>query len=428
MNIQNIHKLFLKCSSVSIDTRKIEPKSFFVAIKGEKFDANTFAKEAIEKGASYVIIDNQEYFIDERTILVKDSLIALQELAKYHREYLKLPIIALTGSNGKTTTKELIQAVLAKKYNTKATIGNLNNHIGVPLTLLSFNSKTEIGIVEMGANHQKEIEFLCDIAQPDFGYITNFGKAHLEGFGGVEGVIKAKSEMYQFLSQKNKMVFVNLEDIIQVEKTKKMKTYSFGINKPNSNLNITSIKANPFVEISFSNSHIMSHLIGLYNANNINAAITIGKYFDVSDIDIKAAIEAYIPENNRSQLLRKNSNEIILDAYNANPSSMEVAIENFIQLEKPNKIAILGDMFELGAESLAEHKNIVDLLSKEEMTICYFIGKDFYHNKMEKNNFHFYESFESFSVALKENKFENKMILIKGSRGMALERTLDFLP
>ncbi|HLF51293.1 UDP-N-acetylmuramoyl-tripeptide--D-alanyl-D-alanine ligase [Flavobacterium sp.] len=427
MNIQNIHNLFLKCNSVSIDTRKIESKSFFVAIKGERFDANTFAKEALEKGASYVIIDNDEFFIDERTILVKDSLIALQELAKFHRNYLKLPIIALTGSNGKTTTKELIHVVLSKKYNTKATVGNLNNHIGVPLTLLSFDAKTEIGIVEMGANHQKEIEFLCDIAQPDFGYVTNFGKAHLEGFGGVEGVIKAKSEMYDYLSKNDKTVFVNLEDPIQVEKTKNMKTYSFGINKPNANVNITSVKANPFVEITFSDNHIVSRLIGLYNANNINAAMTIGKYFKVADSDIKIAIEGFVPENNRSQLLHKNTNEIILDAYNANPSSMAVAIENFIQLDKSNKIAILGDMFELGTESLAEHKSIVDLLSKEEKTTCYFIGKDFYHNKIEKGNFHFYETFEDFSNVLKESKFENKMILIKGSRGMALERTLELL-
>jgi UDP-N-acetylmuramoyl-tripeptide--D-alanyl-D-alanine ligase len=428
MDIQSIHNLFLKCSSVSIDTRKIEKQSFFVAIKGERFDANTFAKEALDKGASYVIIDNPEFFIDERTILVKDSLIALQELAKFHRLYLKLPIIALTGSNGKTTTKELIYVVLSKKYITKATVGNLNNHIGVPLTLLSFDSKTEIGIVEMGANHQKEIEFLCDIAQPDFGYVTNFGKAHLEGFGGVEGVIKAKSEMYQYLSQNDKMVFVNLEDPIQVERTKNLRTYSFGINKSDSNVDITTIKANPFVEITFSNNHIVSHLIGLYNANNINAAITVGKYFDVADLDIKAAIEGFVPENNRSQLLKKGTNEIILDAYNANPSSMTVAIENFIQLEKTEKIAILGDMFELGDESSAEHKNIVDLLSKEEKLICYFIGKDFYLNKMDKNNFHFYETFESFSSVLKDSKFENKMILIKGSRGMALERTLAILP
>ena len=207
MTIKNIHDLFLKCVKVSIDTRNIEYNSFFVAIKGERFDANTFAKEALEKGASYVIIDNSDYFIDERTVLVEDSLITLQELAKFHRQYLKLPIIALTGSNGKTTTKELINLVLSKKYKTKSTIGNLNNHIGVPLTLLSFTKETEIGIVEMGANHQKEIAFLCEIAQPDYGYITNFGKAHLEGFGGIEGVIKGKSEMYGYLKSRKKSVF-----------------------------------------------------------------------------------------------------------------------------------------------------------------------------------------------------------------------------
>jgi UDP-N-acetylmuramoyl-tripeptide--D-alanyl-D-alanine ligase len=427
MDIKYIHSLFLKCNSVSIDTRKIESDSLFVAIKGDNFDANTFAKEALEKGASYVIIDNDSYYIDERTILVKNSLEALQELAKFHRAYLKLPIIALTGSNGKTTTKELIHVVLSKKFNTKATIGNLNNHIGVPLTLLSFNSKTEIGIVEMGANHKKEIEFLCNLAKPDYGYITNFGKAHLEGFGGVEGVIAGKSEMYTYLSENDKLCFINLEDPIQVEKSKTLKSYSFGINKESANVNIKSIEANPFVVINYSNVVVLSHLIGLYNSNNINAAITIGRYFGVEDEAIKEALESYIPENNRSQLLTKGTNQIILDAYNANPSSMAVAIENFVQLDKPNKIAILGDMFELGTESLAEHKSIISLLSKEEKTICYFIGKDFYHNKTEKNNFHFYENFEQFSDVLKENKFEDQMILIKGSRGMALERTLNFI-
>jgi UDP-N-acetylmuramoyl-tripeptide--D-alanyl-D-alanine ligase len=427
MDIKYIHNLFLECNSVSIDTRKIEPNSLFVAIKGDNFDANTFTKEALEKGASYVIIDNDSYHIDQRTILVKNSLVALQELAKFHREYLKLPIIALTGSNGKTTTKELINVVLSKKHKTKATVGNLNNHIGVPLTLLSFNSETEIGIVEMGANHKKEIEFLCELAKPDYGYITNFGKAHLEGFGGVSGVIEGKSEMYSYLSENDKLCFINLEDPIQVEKAKTLKSYSFGVNKENANVNIKSVAANPFVIINYSNVVISSHLIGLYNSNNINAAITIGTYFGVDDKDIKEALESYIPENNRSQLLTKSTNQIILDAYNANPSSMTVAIENFVQLEHPNKIAILGDMFELGIESLEEHKNIISLLSKEEKTICYFIGKDFYHNKMEKNNFHFYEAFEQFSEALKKNKFEDKMILIKGSRGMALERTLNFI-
>ncbi|MDI5899022.1 UDP-N-acetylmuramoyl-tripeptide--D-alanyl-D-alanine ligase [Flavobacterium yafengii] len=427
MDINYIHSLFLKCKSVSIDTRKIELNSLFVAIKGERFDANTFAKEALDKGASYVIIDDESYFIDQRTILVDDSLTALQNLAKFHREYLKLPIIALTGSNGKTTTKELIHVVLSKKFKTKATVGNLNNHIGVPLTLLSFTSETEIGIVEMGANHKKEIEFLCDLAKPDYGYITNFGKAHLEGFGGVEGVIEGKSEMYQYLSANDKLAFINLEDPIQVEKSRSLKSYSFGVNKANADVNITSVKANPFVAIDYSNLTISTHLIGLYNANNINAALTIGKYFRIDDVAIKEALESYVPENNRSQLLTKGTNQIILDAYNANPSSMAVAIENFLQLESQNKVMILGDMFELGAESQQEHKAIVDLLSDEDKVKCYFIGAAFYTNKQEKSNFWFYSTFEEFSNDLPTTEFDASTILIKGSRGMALERTLDFL-
>ena len=427
MDINYIHSLFLKCKAVSIDTRKIELNSLFVAIKGERFDANTFAKEALDKGASYVIIDDESYFIDHRTILVDDSLIALQNLAKFHRQYLKLPIIALTGSNGKTTTKELIHVVLSKKFNTKATVGNLNNHIGVPLTLLSFNSETEIGIVEMGANHKKEIEFLCELAQPDYGYITNFGKAHLEGFGGVKGVIEGKSEMYQYLSANDKLAFINLEDPIQVEKSRMLCAYSFGVNKTNVDVNITSVKANPFVAINYSNLTISTHLIGLYNANNINAALTIGKYFRIDDVAIKEALESYVPENNRSQLLTKGTNQIILDAYNANPSSMAVAIENFLQLESQNKVMILGDMFELGTESQQEHKAIVDLLLNEDKVKCYFIGSAFYANKMEKNNFWFYNTFEEFSNDLATTEFDTSTILIKGSRGMALERTLDFL-
>jgi len=426
MDSKYIHSLFLQCSSVSIDTRNIALNSLFVAIKGERFDANTFAQEALDKGASYVIIDDKAYFIDQRTILVDDSLIALQKLAKYHREYLKLPVIALTGSNGKTTTKELIHVVLSKKFNTKATVGNLNNHIGVPLTLLSFNAETEIGIVEMGANHKKEIEFLCDLAKPDFGYITNFGKAHLEGFGGVQGVIEGKSEMYHYLSANDKLAFINLDDSIQVEKSVSMKTYSFGVNKTTANLNITAINANPFVTISKSNTIISTHLIGLYNANNINAAITIGTYFNVDEAAIKEALERYMPENNRSQLLTKGTNQIILDAYNANPSSMAVAIENFLQLENSNKVMILGDMFELGQESPLEHKAIVDQLSNEDNVECYFIGTAFYDNKFEKSNFRFYNTFEAFSNDLPSSAFSNSTILIKGSRGMALERSLDF--
>jgi len=428
MDLKYIHSLFLKCSSVSIDTRKIEHNSFFIALKGKNFDANTFAKEALIKGASFVIIDNSDYYIDERTLLVDDSLIALQELAKFHRCYLKLPIIALTGSNGKTTTKELIKVVLSKKYKTKATVGNLNNHIGVPLTLLSFNEKTEIGIVEMGANHKKEIAFLCSLAMPDYGYITNFGKAHLEGFGGIEGVIEGKSEMYRYLLENDKMVFINLEDSIQVEKAQNLRSYSFGVSKKNASFSITSIHSNPFVVIEYHNQLIVTHLIGLYNANNVSAAIAIGKYFGVNDDAIKEVLESYIPENNRSQMISKGSNQIILDAYNANPSSMKAAIENFTLLDIQRKIIFLGDMFELGKVSLYEHKNIINYLLNHNEIKCYFIGKDFFYNRIEKSNFHFFETFEDLTNSLIKNiSFENNMILIKGSRGMALERTLEFI-
>ncbi|PKH67554.1 UDP-N-acetylmuramoyl-tripeptide--D-alanyl-D-alanine ligase [Flavobacterium sp. ALD4] len=427
MDIAKIHSLFLNCKSVSIDTRKIELNSLFFAIKGDRFDANTFAVEALEKGASFVIIDNESYYIDQRTILVEDSLSTLQQLAKFHRRHLNLPIIALTGSNGKTTTKELIHAVLSRKHRTKATVGNLNNHIGVPLTLLSFNAETEIGIVEMGANHKKEIEFLCEIATPDYGYITNFGKAHLEGFGGIAGVIEGKSEMYKYLSQNDKFAFVNLGDPIQVEKTKNLKSFSFGVNKDYADVCIKSVKANPFVEIGYADILISSHLIGLYNANNLNAAITIGKYFKVDNLSIKEALEGYVPENNRSQLLTKGTNQIILDAYNANPSSMAVAIENFLQLDSANKIMILGDMFELGAESTKEHQEVVDSLLNEKAVQCFFIGAGFYLSKVSNPQFHFYESFDSFSTDLKNRTIENSTILIKGSRGMALERVLDYL-
>jgi len=427
MTIKNIHDLFLKCIKVSIDTRTIEDNSFFVAIKGERFDAHTFTKEALEKGASYVIIDNSDYFIDERTVLVEDSLITLQELAKFHRQYLKLPIIALTGSNGKTTTKELINIVLSKKYRTKATIGNLNNHIGVPLTLLSFTKETEIGIVEMGANHQKEIQFLCEIAQPDYAYITNFGKAHLEGFGGIEGVIKGKSEMYTYMTENNKTVFVNLDDEIQKAKSEAIKCITFSKKDISANVFIENVSANPFVKIRTLGIEINSHLIGLYNANNINAAITIGNYFKVSTADIKAAIESFIPDNNRSQLLTKGTNEIILDAYNANPSSMLMALENFIQLDNSNKCAILGDMYELGDESISEHQSIVDFLKNNSNFECHFVGKDFYATSISRKDFYFYKTFEDFANYLSSVKLENKTLLIKGSRGMALERTMEII-
>jgi UDP-N-acetylmuramoyl-tripeptide--D-alanyl-D-alanine ligase len=427
MTIDKIHSLFLECNSVATDTRKIEKDSFFVALKGDHFDANTFTKEALEKGAKYVVIDNANYYLDHRTILVENTLETLQQLAKYHRNYLGLPIIALTGSNGKTTTKELIHVVLSKKYKTLATIGNLNNHIGVPLTLLRFTKETEIGIVEMGANHQQEIAFLCSIAEPDFGYITNFGKAHLEGFGGVEGVIKGKSELYDFLSQTNKKVFVNLDDALQNQKTTSTNRYTFSTSTNSSNVKIDHIEANPMVTIAFNGITIQSHLIGEYNATNIIAAVTIGKYFKVDDEAIKTAIENYIPENNRSQLIQKNGNEIILDAYNANPSSMSAAIANFLQLNHSHKIAILGDMFELGTESPEEHAKIIELLASQSQITSYFVGNDFYNNQISQPHLKFFKTFEDFSGFLKSNIPSKSLILIKGSRGMALEKTLDIL-
>jgi UDP-N-acetylmuramoyl-tripeptide--D-alanyl-D-alanine ligase len=279
----------------------------------------------------------------------------------------------------------------------------------------------------MGANHQKEIEFLCQIAKPDYGYITNFGKAHLEGFGGVEGVIKGKSEMYNYLKNNNKLIFVNLDDTIQNEKTTTLKRFSFAVNASQSDVKILAVEANPMVKIKYKNLLINSHLIGIYNANNINAAITIGNYFKVSDEQIKEALENYIPENNRSQLIQKDNNEIILDAYNANPSSMIAAITNFVQLEKENKIAILGDMFELGKESLYEHKKIVELLEHQKNIQTCFIGKDFYSNKIKSSHINFFEDFNTFSKFLEVNKPTNSLLLIKGSRGMALERILEII-
>ena len=427
MKIEEIYESFLQCTSVTTDTRKIEKESLFIALKGENFDANTFAEEAILKGASFVIIDNKKYYTNKtKMILVDNGLETLQNLANFHRHALGLPIIALTGSNGKTTTKELINVVLSKKYKTIATIGNLNNHIGVPLTLLRLQKDTDIGIVEMGANHQKEIEFLSKIAAPDFGYITNFGKAHLEGFGGVEGVIKGKSELYNYLNSNKKLVFVNQDDAIQNEKTKTLSRFTFS-EKYDSNVQIQSISANPFVKITYNNIEIQSNLIGIYNATNIAAAITIGKYFNIEDHDIKSAIANYFPTNNRSQLIEQNGNHIILDAYNANPSSMKVALENFIELESTKKAVFLGDMFELGDCSIQEHKAIVDLLSNYNNINCYFIGKHFYANNIKKNNFFFFETFDELTSKLNWKSSPNNYILIKGSRGMQLERILQLL-
>ncbi|GAA4237131.1 UDP-N-acetylmuramoyl-tripeptide--D-alanyl-D-alanine ligase [Postechiella marina] len=425
MKIEQLHNLYLKCKTVCTDTRKLEKNDIFFALKGENFNGNTYAEKALKLGAKYVVIDDEAYNTSSQTILVSDVLKTLQELATYHRLHLNIPIIALTGSNGKTTTKELIKAVLSKKYNTTATLGNLNNHIGVPLTLLSMHNTTEIGIVEMGANHLKEIAFLCDIAKPDYGYITNFGKAHLEGFGSIEGVVKGKSEMYDYLITNKKKIFINANDSIQVEKTKNNKPISFG-NTLNVNTYVSFKQAQPFVTSLYNNTEIKSQLIGDYNFNNIAAAICIGHYFKVEDKAIKNAIESYLPDNNRSQIITKGNNKIILDAYNANPTSMRAALLNF-EKQKGLKIAVLGDMFEVGKKAMEEHQNIVDLANSLDINKTLFIGENFYKSDIDPLKSQKHLTFDSFKTHFKTLNLKETTLLIKGSRGMALERILELL-
>ena len=425
MKIDAIHQLFLDCTSICTDTRKVKNNCLFFALSGEKFNGNTFANEALTKGAKYAIIDDAKFKTSDNTILVENSLKTLQELATYHREYLGLKIIALTGSNGKTTTKELINVVLSKKYNTTATVGNLNNHIGVPLTLLSMDKNTEIGIVEMGANHKKEIAFLCNIAKPDYGYITNFGKAHLEGFGGIEGVIKGKSEMYDYLISNNKLVFYNAEDTIQAEKLRDYNSKVGFSNNNTTDYNYTLLDTNPFVTFTTEDIVIKSNLIGAYNFTNLCAASTIGRHFEVTLNQIQTAVKDYTPTNNRSQIINQGSNSIILDAYNANPSSMDVALKNFSLQDAKNKIAILGDMFELGDSAPEEHQNIVNLLSFLDIDKVILVGENFYTTNTENSNLEKYKSFEDFKNNYKTIK--DSALLIKGSRGMALERVLELI-
>ena len=419
MKIEQLYQLFIQNYLIDTDTRDIRKGSIFFALKGDNFNGNKFVKEALINGASYAVIDEVEYNNQPKTILVNNVLETLQKLALYHRNQLNIPIIALTGSNGKTTTKELLNCVLSKKYKTTATIGNLNNHIGVPLTLLAIKPTTEIGIIEMGANHIKEIDFLCKIARPSFGLITNFGKAHLEGFGGVEGVIQGKSELYNFLRATKEIAFVNTDDPIQMKQSRGIETIRFNNNK------IKYLEASPFVKVQFKDITIQSKLIGKYNFNNIAAAIAIGNYFKVSITNIKNAIENYEAINNRSQIITKDGLKIILDAYNANPSSMKVALENFNELKDKQKIVFLGDMFELGKDSSKEHQQIADFALSLNFDKLYLIGKAF--SAIDAKNALTYSNFKDFETSNKNLNLKNATLLIKGSRVMELERILNLL-
>lgn len=416
MNIQDLYEIYKQRYKVDTDTRTIRKDSLFFALKGPNFNGNLFANEALKKGAAFCVIDEEAYSVKGKTILVENSLTALQKLAQYHRKQLHIPIIGLTGSNGKTTTKELIGCVLSKKYKTLATSGNLNNHIGVPQTLLSITPDIEIGIIEMGANHQKEIEFLSSLCLPDFGLITNFGKAHIEGFGGVKGVIKGKSELYQNIRSHNKKVFVNESDPKQIELTTDLHRILFNPST------IELISENPFLQLKHKNLSFQTQLIGSYNIPNIAAAISIGNYFNIPLQQAVEAIESYLPTNNRSQLIKTKNNTIHLDAYNANPSSVSLALKSFSRIESKNKVVVLGDMFELGEESFNEHKNMHDLALSLNFSEVILIGNQ-YAKIVSK--LPIYKTIEEFVEVLKQKPIHNKTILIKGSRGMKMERLLE---
>jgi len=423
--IENLYRFFQKHPRISIDTRTDVTNSIYFSLSGENFNGNSFAQKAIEQGALLAVIDDEKYKMDERFFLVEDSLNALQELAVFHRKLNKIPVLAITGSNGKTTTKELVAAVLGKKYSVTCTKGNLNNHIGVPMTLLDINRKTEIAIVEMGANHQGEIDLLCKIAKPDFGLITNIGKAHIEGFGSYQGVINAKSELFDFLKSTGGEIFVNADDKLLMDLSKEMKRLTYGTNDAEIIGNIQSTM--PTVTFKWkSNSAYQtcnSQLYGSYNFYNMLAAVATGIKFNVAESEIKKAIEAYIPVNNRSQLVNTKTNRIILDAYNANPVSMSEAIKNFADYKPTNPWLIIGDMFELGEIAREEHKSIIDLLGTKAFSNVLLVGQEFYQLK-NSNEYLSFKTTNDVMDYLGKNKIEDATILIKGSRGMKLEQLL----
>lgn len=425
MTTEELYHIYLKHPSVQTDTRKLKPGDIFFALKGEHFNGNTFAKQALSEGAIYAVIDEKKFEIAGKTILVDDVLNTLQQLASYHRKQFTIPFLAITGSNGKTTTKELIHAVLSSSYITYTTEGNLNNQIGVPLTILKIKPDAEIAVIEMGANHQKEIASYCSYTLPTHGIITNCGKAHLEGFGGVEGVKKGKGELYDHLRSNKGTAYVMWDyDYLQDMSKGIANIFTYGTTKADVEGQV--VKSEPFLEVTINKgvriSSIKTQLVGDYNLPNVLAAVAVGKYFKVPDARMKAAIENYFPTNSRSQLLVIGTNKIILDAYNANPSSMKLAIENFAGYTGDNKVLMLGGMAELGNESLAEHRGIIDVIKKSKWKEVVLVGGDFL--KIQ----HPYTSFTIAAEArewLQQQHFENTQILIKGSRSIQMENVLN---
>ncbi|OBW42777.1 UDP-N-acetylmuramoyl-tripeptide--D-alanyl-D-alanine ligase [Chryseobacterium sp. MOF25P] len=423
MNTEQFYPIFLKAEKVTIDSRKIEKNDIFFAFSGDNFDAATLAEKAIDQGALAVIIENKEFENLEKNIFyVPSTLEFLQELSVHHRNQLNIPIIGLTGSNGKTTTKELIHAVLSKKYNVQYTFGNLNNHIGVPLTILSIKPEYEMAVIEMGANHQKEIELLCSIARPNFGYITNFGKAHLEGFGGFEGVIKGKSELYDYLKNTNQTILINENDSIQLEKTQDY-TLKITFGKVDSDYYFEAFSEHNFVGVQYQNQKALSKLTGEYNFTNLCAAASFGLNFGLNFDEIQSALESYTPTNMRSQIVKKDNKTLVLDTYNANPSSMSASLHNFITFEG-SKTIVIGDMLELGDESEKEHQNILKLAQDLGFNEIITVGKQF--KSVNKNSVAF-ESTDELIQYLKDNKINSENILLKASRGISLEKAIDFI-
>ena len=435
ISINDLYTLFISCNQkITTDTRQIEKGSIFFALKGDNFDANEFAISAIEQGCLYAVVDQPNFANGTSILLVEDVLNTLQNLAKMHRSHLKIPVIGITGSNGKTTNKELIHAVLSKKFNTYATKGNLNNHIGVPLTVLKIHKEHEIAIVEMGANHQGEIAMLSDICDPDFGLITNIGKAHLEGFGGEEGIKIGKSELYKYIEKKNGKIFINGNDPVLIELSRSIDKVYFG---ENNTFDIYGELANnsEFVELKWNTTGnaldnmplIRTHLFGHYNFVNVICAICIGNYFGVEKHLINEAISNYLPEMNRSQVKKTSTNTLILDAYNANPSSMMLTIKHFVLQPFPNKFVVLGDMFELGDYSYQEHKLILDELFSHPEVKCLLVGTHFNQFKNDYLGFSFCENINLAQNFIENNKIAEFTILIKGSRGIALEKLVPLL-